>query len=92
MSVIALKVRVTRRVQGVAFRAWTRSEAEQRGLSGWVRNEFDGSVLALLIGPTNQVTTMVRALSNSPFAARVTDVVREKAELDPQITGFQITR
>ncbi len=51
MSDIALRARITGRVQGVAFRAWTRSEAKQRGLSGWVRNESDGSVRALFIGP-----------------------------------------
>ncbi|NRB17607.1 MAG: acylphosphatase [Rhodobacteraceae bacterium] len=55
MSDIALRARITGRVQGVTFRAWTRSEAEQRGLSGWVRNEPDGSVRALLIGPVPHV-------------------------------------
>ncbi|WP_313851714.1 acylphosphatase [Parasedimentitalea psychrophila] len=55
MSDIAIKARIAGRVQGVAFRAWTRSEAQRRGLSGWARNESDGSVLALFMGPANEV-------------------------------------
>ena len=32
------------RVQGVGFRFWTLRMAEQRGVSGWVRNRLDGTV------------------------------------------------
>ena len=46
----AVRVRIAGRVQGVNFRAWTRDEAERLGLDGWVRNEADGSVTALLAG------------------------------------------
>ncbi|NRB17993.1 MAG: acylphosphatase [Rhodobacteraceae bacterium] len=92
MSDIALRARITGRVQGVAFRAWTRSEAKQRGLSGWVRNESDGSVHALFIGPAPHVAEMVRALSNGPPAARVIDVQTENAEPDQEFTSFQIIR
>ena len=92
MSDIALRARITGRVQGVAFLAWTRSEAEQRGLAGWVRNEPDGSVLALLIGPAPQVTAMMRALNRGPPAARFTDVCTDKVGLAPEITSFRIFR
>ena len=43
--------RISGRVQGVSFRVWTQFEAEKLGLSGWVRNEDDGSVTALISGP-----------------------------------------
>ena len=62
----AMIVNVTGRVQGVGFRAWTKSEAEARGLSGWVRNEPDGSVSALIEGPGAQVATMLKALEKRP--------------------------
>lgn len=31
-------------VQGMGFRAWARSQAQQLGLTGWVKNRDDGSV------------------------------------------------
>ncbi|MFC1791934.1 acylphosphatase, partial [Gemmatimonadota bacterium] len=42
--------RITGRVQGVFFRAWTRQKALELGLRGTVRNRFDGSVEACVLG------------------------------------------
>ena len=92
MSSIAISARITGRVQGVAFRAWTRSEAKRRGLSGWVHNEPDGSVRALIMGPADGVDEMLRALNKGPLAARVTEVLSESADVDSEITDFRITR
>lgn len=92
MSIIAISARITGRVQGVAFRAWTRSEAKRRGLSGWVRNEPDGSVRALIMGPAPDVDELLRILNKGPLAARVTEVLLESVEVDPEITAFRITR
>lgn len=39
------RTRFTGRVQGVGFRATTQAIASRLGLTGWVRNEPDGSVL-----------------------------------------------
>ena len=52
----AVRARVTGRVQGVCYRAWARSEAEAIGVTGWVRNERDGSVTALIAGPKGKVS------------------------------------
>ncbi|MDG4650303.1 acylphosphatase [Roseibacterium sp. SDUM158017] len=67
----AMIVSVTGRVQGVSFRAWTKGEADARGLAGWVRNEADGSVSALIEGPPDAVGTMMKALERGPALARV---------------------
>lgn len=40
-----VQVRYSGRVQGVGFRATARGIASRLGLTGWVRNEPDGSVL-----------------------------------------------
>jgi acylphosphatase len=70
----ALVVNVTGRVQGVSFRAWTKSEADARGLAGWVRNEADGSVSALIQGPPDAVAEMLTAFETGPAPARVDKV------------------
>ncbi|WP_102223500.1 acylphosphatase [Acidimangrovimonas sediminis] len=83
--------RITGRVQGVAFRAWTEHRARGLGLDGWVKNEADGSVTALIAGPTETVATMLEALHRGPDLARVDTVATEMAE-DPGDTGFAILR
>ncbi len=47
----ALLVSIRGRVQGVGFRYLTVRHAEALGLNGWVKNEPDGSVTALVAGP-----------------------------------------
>lgn len=92
MKEIAYNVRVTGHVQGVAYRAWARSEAGLLGLRGWVRNRDDGSVEALLAGPEAAVEEMVAAMSDGPGAARVTDVWTEAADPATAPDGeFRIT-
>lgn len=87
----AVQVRVTGRVQGVSFRVWAQAEARQLGLSGWVRNERDGSVSALLIGNEEAVAMMIERLHAGPSGARVADVQVEDATLRERPSGFRIT-
>ncbi|MDH3195460.1 MAG: acylphosphatase [Hyphomicrobiales bacterium] len=67
-------VRITGRVQGVSFRAWTRGEARARNLSGWVRNRADGTVEAVFCGPPDAVNDMIKACHDGPRWANVTAV------------------
>ncbi len=84
----ALRVHITGRVQGVGFRAWTQAEAEKLGLRGWVRNEGDGSVRALVVGPDAAVAAMLLLLREGPRGAVVADVVSEAAEPEFMLTTF----
>ena len=72
-------------MQGVFFRAWTRDEARALGLTGWVRNDDDGSVEALLEGSEEAVSKMVELMGQGPSHARVDDV--EVEEADPEGSG-----
>ena len=44
MSVIRRRWRFTGEVQGVGFRYYARAAAQHLGLTGWVANNWDGSV------------------------------------------------
>ncbi|MGB3830820.1 MAG: acylphosphatase [Mesorhizobium sp.] len=92
MSGRAVMVRVTGRVQGVGFRYWAVEEAEALGLSGWVRNEPDGSVAALLAGPGEAVEEMLGLLRQGPHGAVVDDIETEPAEPDEAPEDFRIVR
>jgi acylphosphatase len=56
-------------VQGVSFRAYTRTAARQFGVTGWVRNLRDGKVEALVEGdPENVNSMLVWFHKGSPFS------------------------
>lgn len=73
-------VYVSGEVQGVFFRAKTREVAQQLGLSGWVRNLYDGRVEALFEGEEDKVEEAIEFCRRGPPAAQVTnlDVKREE--------------
>ena len=76
----SVHVRITGRVQGVGYRAWTVDEARRRGLSGWVRNVPNGDVEAVFSGPAATVDEMIAACRRGPFSARVDQVMVDGAE------------
>lgn len=90
MTMIAVKARVTGRVQGVAFRAWTQARAEALDLKGWVLNEISGSVLALFEGEKDAVQKMVDELWTGPGAASVQNVQADTVPTGQAGDGFTI--
>lgn len=70
-----IRARVVGVVQGVSFRASAQANATSLGLSGFVRNEADGSVTLEIEGDQNKVEAMVEWCRQGPPGARVDDVV-----------------
>lgn len=73
---------VTGKVQGVGFRFSTVRRAHELGVTGWVRNQDDGSVQAVLQGTADQVDQMLSWLRYGPPQARVEDVQVEQLYMD----------
>jgi acylphosphatase len=86
--VIARRLSIRGRVQGVGFRYALADEARARNLSGWVRNRRDGTVEALVAGPELEVEAVIDWARQGPPAARVNHVSVEPAEVPPD--GFEI--
>ena len=82
-------VRITGRVQGVTFRAWTADNASRLGLRGWVRNHRDGSVEALFCGEASGVDEMVQLCWRGPRFADVANVAVSAAQ-DTASEQFEI--
>lgn len=61
-------------VQGVNFRARTRSQAALLGVGGWVGNLPDGTVQALFEGEKKKVEEMLAWCRQGPPGARVMKV------------------
>lgn len=75
---IALRVLIAGRVQGVSFRWYTVEQANRLGVRGWVRNLPDGRVEALVEGEPEAVERMVEWLRTGPRMAQVDDVAPEE--------------
>jgi acylphosphatase len=85
----ARHVRVTGRVQGVFFRAWTREQALALGVAGWVRNCADGSVEAHVEGEQAAVAALIERMGAGPGGARVDAVKSEHAD-ETGASGFAV--
>lgn len=65
-------IKIEGRVQGIGFRRWAVSKAmDIGGISGWVRNEDDGSVEILMSGEDDNINHMIQACYEGPLFARV---------------------
>ena len=86
---VAKHVRVTGRVQGVFFRAWTRDEAKRGGVTGWIRNNPDSSVEAHLEGDLSAVRWLIDKMGYGPSGARVDNV--EVTDAEPEgLSRFEV--
>jgi acylphosphatase len=78
------------RVQGVGFRWFVEREAHILKLTGWVRNNPDGTVEVLAMGTRDHLDTLLSRLQEGPRAARVDDVQASDAEPIAGVTSFQV--
>jgi len=86
---LAVRVRITGRVQGIGYRAWTHGNARALGLSGWVRNLRDGAVEALFSGADVHVFEMLARCRKGPPGAFVEDVTIIEDGV-PSPSGFRV--
>ena len=82
MAAVRRRVRAHGKVQGVFFRDSTREEAQNRKVSGWVRNAKDGTVEAVFEGEPDDVEALVWFVRSGPGSADVKriDVDEEEPE------------
>ena len=62
------------RVQGVGFRFFVQTEAKKRGITGWVRNESDGTVTMEIQGTVEQLDNLIDRLKRGNGYAKVTQL------------------
>ncbi|MEQ6886886.1 acylphosphatase [Salicola sp. Rm-C-2C1-2] len=74
MAETCVLARVEGHVQGVSFRDGTRIRAQKLGITGYARNQPDGSVEVLACGAENAVSQLIEWLHEGPPAASVSRV------------------
>ena len=83
---------ISGRVQGVTFRASTKSKAESFDLKGWVRNTEDGKVEAVIEGEKDKIKKLIDWARQGPTLAKVEDIKIEWEERQNDLEKFQIKR
>lgn len=86
-----LELIVRGRVQGVAFRHYTCRQAQQLGLTGWVRNQPDGSVRIVAEGPEAALRALEVWAGHGPDHARVDAVEAFRGDAAGTFTAFEVT-
>jgi len=76
------------RVQGVGFRYFAEHVALANGLSGWVRNRWNGDVETEVEGPREAVEEYLRQVRRGPALARVMEVEETWEEGGGRHKGF----
>ena len=89
-SALQLHVIVYGRVQGVNFRTYTRQQAKQLGLTGWVRNLSNGTVEVLACGDRPLLEQLLNWLHHGPSEARVDRVDDNWTDTPQLFKSFEI--
>lgn len=90
MSKARVHLFISGRVQGVYFRAHTRDEARKLGLTGWVKNLYDGRVESVFEGEDEDIQSMISWCRKGPPHAAVTDVSVEGEPYGGEFSDFII--
>jgi acylphosphatase len=86
----AIRALIRGQVQGVFFRAFTRDEAAKLGVTGWVRNNSDGSVECFAQAAESEIDAFVKFLHRGSPGARVESVQVREETPQPRLKGFEI--
>lgn len=82
---------VSGRVQGVNFRWYTQRKAQELGVTGWVRNLWDGRVEAIFEGDEQAVQRAVDWCHVGAPSAQVDRVQVNYEEATGEFRNFRIT-
>ena len=77
------------RVQGVGFRYTAKYLAQSLGLTGWVRNEYDGTVLLEIQGSEYMINKLLMGLNHNQFIT-IEWMDTEELPLDKEEKSFSV--
>ena len=76
-------------VQGVGFRYRARHAAEYYGVSGWVRNDYDGSVTMEIQGSLEQIDKVIEAIERGTYV-KIEKMDVKTIPVDTEEHGFHV--
>jgi acylphosphatase len=88
--IVARRITISGRVQGVGFRVFAEAQAAVEGVHGYVRNLPDGRVEIQIEGDQESIDRIESAVRRGPAGARVEQVQVEALPPSHRATGFFI--
>ena len=82
-------MRFTGRVQGVGFRYKLSYLSHAFGVTGWVRNEYDGSVSAELQGLKEELDQIIKRLGQDRYI-EMDGISRKEIPVEEDEHGFDV--
>jgi acylphosphatase len=89
---VRLHVVVDGVVQGVGFRMFVADYARLFGLTGWVRNTYDGRVEVVAEGSYAQLERLIEKLRTGPRSAFVEDLQKKWQPATGEFLSFEVRR
>ena len=84
-------INVDGRVQGVGFRYFVQMTAREIGITGWVKNNTDGSVSMEIQGTTEMLDKLIEKIKIGNGVSRVEQMNIEDREIEKGANKFVIT-
>lgn len=81
----SISFRITGKVQGVWFRAFTQDKAFLKNINGWIKNELDGSVIGEAEGVNSKIEEFINILEKGSPNSIVEHVA---TEVNSNLKGF----
>ncbi len=86
--ILRKRIRFYGSVQGVGFRYRARRASELYGCSGWVKNEWDGTVLMEIQGEEASIDQVIISIESGTYV-RISKMEVESMPLDETEKGFR---
>lgn len=87
----SLRIAVHGRVQGVCFRAYTTNIARTYGITGYVKNLYNGDVEILAQAHSAELEKLIAKIRIGPPAARVDSIETEEISDPKHYEAFKIS-
>jgi len=89
MNKIRQHMKISGCVQGVGFRYRAKYVANSMGLTGWVKNEWDGTVEMEVQGTIEQLNRMLTVINQGTYI-QIDDIKRREIPCEEHENGFHI--
>jgi len=85
-----LEIKIKGKVQGVGYRYFVYTVANELCLNGYVHNNLDGSVTVVVEGNEEKINELIKRLKKGNTRSFVSDIVTTEKEYTNRFSSFEI--